>query len=119
MKVLYTDGEGRSTILSKMAPVAIVPLHEHTALEQTYMLEGSPDDVEGSCGPRVISHGGRAATSTSRAPNGALLLVYSQAPTAARHRRAGALLAAQIRRAHRGIRPDLLRQPRGDDAAVD
>jgi len=27
-----------------------VPLHEHTALEQTYMLEGSLEDTEGACG---------------------------------------------------------------------
>src|SRR5205814_134199 len=37
MKILYQDGEGRSTILFKMAPGAVVPLHEHTALEQTFM----------------------------------------------------------------------------------
>ena len=39
MKILYRDDEGRSTILFKMAPGAVVPLHEHTALEQTFMLE--------------------------------------------------------------------------------
>ena len=48
MKILYQDGEGRSTILFRMAPGAVVPLHEHTALEQTYMLEGSLEDAEGS-----------------------------------------------------------------------
>ena len=47
MKILYSDDEGRSTILFKMAPGAVVPLHEHTALEQTYMLEGSLEDAEG------------------------------------------------------------------------
>src|ERR1700704_1944121 len=61
MKILYQDDEGRSTILFKMAPGAVVPLHEHTALEQTFMLEGSLEDAEGSCGA-----GGRAATSMSR-----------------------------------------------------
>lgn len=35
MKVLYRDDQGRSTIMVKMEPGAIVPLHEHTALEQT------------------------------------------------------------------------------------
>jgi hypothetical protein len=40
----------RSTILFRMAPGGVVPLHEHTALEQTYMLEGSLEDAEGSCG---------------------------------------------------------------------
>ena len=50
MKILYQDDEGRSTILFKMAPGAVVPLHEHTALEQTFMLEGSLEDSEGSVG---------------------------------------------------------------------
>jgi anti-sigma factor ChrR (cupin superfamily) len=50
MKILYRDDEGRSTILFRMAPGAVVPLHEHTALEQTFMLEGSLEDAEGSCG---------------------------------------------------------------------
>ena len=50
MKILYKDDEGRSTILFRMAPGAVVPLHEHTALEQTFMLEGSLEDAEGSCG---------------------------------------------------------------------
>src|ERR1700692_3921666 len=50
MKILYQDDEGRSTILFKMAPGSVVPLHEHTALEQTYMLEGSLEDAEGRCG---------------------------------------------------------------------
>ena len=51
MKILYQDDEGRSTILFKMAPGAVVPLHEHTALEQTFMLEGFLEDAEGRCGP--------------------------------------------------------------------
>ena len=38
MKILYRDDEGRSTIMFKMEPGAVVPLHEHTALEQTYVL---------------------------------------------------------------------------------
>jgi anti-sigma factor ChrR (cupin superfamily) len=49
MKILYSDAAGRSTILFKMEPGAIVPLHEHTALEQTYVLEGSLEDDEGVC----------------------------------------------------------------------
>ena len=64
MKILYKDYEGRSTILFKMAPGAVVPLHEHTALEQTFMLEGSLEDAEGSLA-RVTSCGDRAATSMS------------------------------------------------------
>ena len=65
MKILYSDDEGRSTILFKMAPGAVVPLHEHTALEQTYMLEGSLETPNVPAAP-ATSCGGRAATSMSR-----------------------------------------------------
>src|SRR2546429_123495 len=71
MKILYSDDEGRSTILFKMAPGAVVPLHEHTALEQTFMLEGSLEDAEGSCGAGdfVWRPGGKIHV--AHAPNGA------------------------------------------------
>src|SRR5262245_38494740 len=41
IKVLYTDDTGITTALFKLEPGAVVPLHEHTALEQTYVIEGS------------------------------------------------------------------------------
>lgn len=74
MKILYSDDEGRSTILFKMAPGAVVPLHEHTALEQTYMLEGSLEDAEGAChvGDFVWRPGGNIHVAHS--PNGATFL---------------------------------------------
>jgi anti-sigma factor ChrR (cupin superfamily) len=65
MKILYQDDEGRSTILFKMAPGAVVPLHEHAALEQTFMLEGSLEDAEGSVGAGDFVWRAGGATSTS------------------------------------------------------
>src|SRR6266705_7097968 len=53
IKVLYTDDAGITTALFKLAPGAVVPLHEHTALEQTYVIEGSLEDHEGKCGPAI------------------------------------------------------------------
>ena len=41
IKVLYADDSGITTALFKLEPGAVVPLHEHTALEQTYVIEGS------------------------------------------------------------------------------
>ena len=38
IKVLYTDDSGITTALFKLEPGAVVPLHEHTALEQTITL---------------------------------------------------------------------------------
>src|SRR6516165_7216074 len=46
IKVLYTDDTGITTALFKLEPGAVVPLHEHTALEQTYVIEGSLEDHE-------------------------------------------------------------------------
>ena len=51
IKVLYSDDRGMTTALFKLDPGAVVPLHEHTALEQTFVLEGTLEDHEGVCGP--------------------------------------------------------------------
>ncbi|QJU58149.1 hypothetical protein HL653_10390 [Sphingomonas sp. AP4-R1] len=74
MKLLYSDDRGRSTILFKLAPGAVVPLHEHTALEQTYVLEGSLEDEDGACtaGNYVWRPGGNRHI--AHAPNGAVIL---------------------------------------------
>ena len=48
VKVLVQDAEtGIFTGLFRLAPGAIVPDHVHTALEQTYVLEGTFADQEG------------------------------------------------------------------------
>jgi anti-sigma factor ChrR (cupin superfamily) len=80
MKILYQDDEGRSTILFRMAPGAVVPLHEHTALEQTYMLEGSLEDAEGACGAGdfVWRPGGNIHVAHS--PNGAMFISVFNRP---------------------------------------
>jgi anti-sigma factor ChrR (cupin superfamily) len=80
MKILYKDDQGRSTILFKMAPGAVVPLHEHTALEQTYVLEGSLEDDEGACsqGNLVWRPGGNKHIAHS--PNGAVILSIFNRP---------------------------------------
>src|SRR5260370_24844305 len=51
IKVLYSDDSGITTALFKLDPGAVVPLHEHTALEQTFVLQGTIEDHEGVCGP--------------------------------------------------------------------
>jgi anti-sigma factor ChrR (cupin superfamily) len=50
-KTLYADESGMCTLLLKLEPGAVVPLHEHTAIEQTYVLEGRFVDEEGECLP--------------------------------------------------------------------
>src|SRR5260221_225423 len=80
MKVLYKDDQGRSTILFKMAPGAVVPLHEHTDLEQTFMLEGSLADHEGevTAGNFVWRPGGNVHV--AHAPRGAVFISISNRP---------------------------------------
>ncbi len=80
-KILYTDPEtGMSTILFKMAPGAVVPDHIHTAVEQTYMLEGSLEDDQGACtaGNYVWRPGGNRHV--AHAPNGALFISMFMKP---------------------------------------
>jgi anti-sigma factor ChrR (cupin superfamily) len=74
MKLLYKDDLGRSTILFKLAPGAVVPLHEHTDLEQTFMLEGTLEDDEGVCGPGNFVWRPGGNMHIARSPKGAIFL---------------------------------------------
>ena len=48
IKVLMEDKQtGLLTALTRFAPGAVLPDHEHVELEQTYVLEGSLVDAEG------------------------------------------------------------------------
>jgi len=80
MKILYQDDDGRSTILFKMAPGSIVPLHEHTALEQTFMLEGSLEDAEGRCGAGDFVWRPGGNIHVAHAPDGATFLAIFNRP---------------------------------------
>ena len=75
IKVLLEDKEtGLMTSLTRMAPGAVLPLHEHAGVEQTYVLEGRLVDGEGevSAGEYVWRPAGSRHIAT--APEGALLL---------------------------------------------
>lgn len=50
MKVLYrNDAEGEMTVLLKWEPGAVLPFHRHPEIEQSYVLEGSFSDHDGTC----------------------------------------------------------------------
>lgn len=82
MKILYSEPDGRSAILFRMQPGAVVPLHRHQALEMTYMIEGDLEDDEGACttGNFVWRPGGNRHTARSR--NGAVFLSIFNKPNA-------------------------------------
>ena len=80
IKVLYADDDGVTTALFKLQPGAVVPLHEHTALEQTYVLEGTLEDHEGVCGPGQFVWRPAGNQHEAKAPSGALILGFFLKP---------------------------------------
>jgi anti-sigma factor ChrR (cupin superfamily) len=81
MKLLMEDKEtGLSTALVRFAPGATLPDHEHVELEQTFVLEGSLEDQEGSA--TVGNYVWRPAGSRhdAHAPNGCLALSFFLKP---------------------------------------
>jgi anti-sigma factor ChrR (cupin superfamily) len=80
IKVLYSDDHGITTALFKLDPGAVVPLHEHTALEQTFVLEGTLEDHEGACGPGQFVWRPAGNRHEAIAPNGAVILGFFLAP---------------------------------------
>ena len=81
MKVLMEDEErGLLTALFRWRPGATLPDHEHTDLEQTYVLEGSIVDEEGevTAGNYVWRPAGSRHTAT--APRGCLSLAIFLKP---------------------------------------
>lgn len=82
VKILYQDeATGMLTVLTRMAPGSFIPLHIHTDIEQTYVLEGSLVCGEGVC--RAGEFVWRPAGSRHEAwagPEGGLMLGMFQMP---------------------------------------
>ncbi|MEO7851770.1 MAG: cupin domain-containing protein [Rubrivivax sp.] len=80
-KMLMENTEsGLQTVLTRMAPGAVLTDHRHVDIEQTWVLEGSLVDHDGEA--RAGSFVWRPAGSrhTAHAPNGALLLGFFLRP---------------------------------------
>jgi anti-sigma factor ChrR (cupin superfamily) len=81
MKMLYAEqAGGLSALLFRLAPGAEVPLHEHTGVEMTYILEGSLEDDEGVCTAGNFVWRPAGNTHVARAPNGAVILGVFMSP---------------------------------------
>lgn len=81
LKILMENKEtGLLTALTRFAPGAVLPDHEHVEIEQSYVLEGTLEDSEGVCkaGDYVWRPGG--SRHTARAPNGCLVLSFFLKP---------------------------------------
>lgn len=81
MKVLYQDaGSGLFTGLFRLAPGASIPLHEHTDIEQTFMLEGTFQDEDGVARPGDFIWRPAGNRHTAHSPDGCIFLGIFQKP---------------------------------------
>ena len=80
-KTLFSDPEtGRSTVLFKLAPGAVIPYHEHPELEQTFVLEGALEDDQGVCSAGNFVWRPAGSRHEARCPNGATMIVVFNTP---------------------------------------
>jgi anti-sigma factor ChrR (cupin superfamily) len=81
IKVLMQDeATGLLTALTRFAPGAVLPLHEHVDLEQSYVLEGSLVDGEGTASAGNYVWRPAGSTHDAHAPEGALVLSFFLRP---------------------------------------
>jgi len=81
IKVLMEDPEsGLQTTLTRMAPGAELPMHEHTDLEQSWVLEGRLVDHEGEATAGSYVWRPKGSRHTARAPEGCLVLGFFLRP---------------------------------------
>ncbi len=74
-KTLMRNPEtGMQTVLTRMAPGAVLTDHMHVDIEQTWVLEGSLVDHEGEAKAGSFVYRPPGSRHTASAPNGALLL---------------------------------------------
>jgi quercetin dioxygenase-like cupin family protein len=75
IKILLQDETtGLMTALFRWAPGAVLPLHEHVEIEQTYVIEGSIVDDEGEATKGNFVWRPAGNRHVAKAPNGALVL---------------------------------------------
>ena len=81
IKVLMEDPDtGMLTSLTRLAPGAELPLHEHVGLEQTFVLEGYLQDDEGTVHTGNYVWRPAGSQHVARAPEGCLALGIFQKP---------------------------------------
>ena len=83
LKVLMEDEDsGLMTALFRWEPGAVLPLHEHMAIEQTYVLEGAFEDADGEVRAGDFVWRPAGSRHEARSPGGALMLGIFQRPNA-------------------------------------
>jgi anti-sigma factor ChrR (cupin superfamily) len=81
IKVLFNDpATGMSTVMVKIEPGAKIPLHEHTGIEQAFVLEGSIVDHDGEVTAGNYTWRTAGSKHVNTAPNGAVVLGFFTRP---------------------------------------
>lgn len=81
IKVLMQNQDtGLLTALTRFAPGAKLPLHEHTDVEQSFVLEGSLVDDEGTASAGNYVWRPAGSVHEAHAPEGALVLSFFLRP---------------------------------------
>lgn len=78
--LMQNQATGLLTALTRFAPGARLPLHEHTDLEQSFVLEGSLVDEEGAATAGNYVWRPAGSTHEAHAPDGALVLSFFLRP---------------------------------------
>lgn len=81
MKILLREPEtGLLTALFRWEPGAVLPLHEHVEIEQTFILEGSIVDQEGISTVGNFAWRPKGNQHRATSPDGALLIAFFLKP---------------------------------------
>ena len=81
MKILFKDeARGLMTALFRWQPGSELPMHEHTDIEQSFVLEGSLCDDEGVCTKGQFVWRPAGSTHKAWSPDGCLIYATFQTP---------------------------------------
>ncbi len=78
--LLHDEQSGLLTALMRMAPGSFLPDHEHVAIEQTFVLEGSLADEQGEATTGNYVWRPAGSRHVAHSPGGALLLAVFLKP---------------------------------------
>lgn len=79
-KLLYADPSGRQTMLVRMAPGAKLPDHRHVGVEQSFVLEGTLVDEDGTCTAGNFVWRRPGSVHTAWSPDGCVVLAIFERP---------------------------------------
>ena len=86
IKVLYEDAaRGEMTCLLKWAPGARLPIHKHPEVEQTWVLQGSFSDHEGTARAGEFVWRTPGSVHETRTDEGAIILAIYRKPNVFQH----------------------------------